>query len=157
MHAPLVSFVVRYVGDTGRAEEVVQDLFLSLWTERESWHVNGSVPAYCFTAARNRALNLRRRDAVEHDWTTDEAHDEVRALHPHPPVADEIVEVKDEQARVANAIASLPERCRLVMHLRWINGLSYAEIASVMGISTKGVENQLSRGLKALREKLRDR
>jgi RNA polymerase sigma-70 factor (ECF subfamily) len=37
------------------------------------------------------------------------------------------------------------------MHLRWREGLSYADIAGVMGISTKGVENQLARGLRALR------
>ena len=59
-------------------------------------------------------------------------------------------------SRVAEAFADLPERCRLAMHLRWRDGLSYAEIASVLGIGTKGVENQLARGLKALRARLTD-
>jgi RNA polymerase sigma-19 factor, ECF subfamily len=49
------------------------------------------------------------------------------------------------------ALESLPERCRLVMHLRWRDQLRHAEIASVMGISVKGVEMQLARGLRALR------
>ena len=52
------------------------------------------------------------------------------------------------------AMESLPERCRLVMQLRWREQLSYAEIAEVMQISVKGVENQLARGLAALRRRL---
>ena len=57
--------------------------------------------------------------------------------------------------RVRAAIGHLPERCRLVMQLRWQEQLSHSDIASVMGISLKGVEIQLARGLRALRERLR--
>ncbi len=156
MHAPLVTFAMRYVGDGARAEELVQDLFVELWQRRTAWTVQGSLRSYLFAAARNRALNLRRRDAVERDWADDEAHDAVRALHPAPTRPDVALEQEELQARLARALASLPERCALVMHLRWRDGLSYGEIAEVMGISTKGVENQLGRGLKALREKLSD-
>ena len=53
-------------------------------------------------------------------------------------------------------LSALPERCRLVMHLRWEEQLSHAEIAEVMGITVKGVERQLARGLHALRDRARD-
>lgn len=156
MHAPLIAFVMRYVGDRARAEEVVQELFLVIWRDRATLDVPGSFRAYLFSGARNRALNVRRRDRTEQDWETDEAHDSVRALHPAPTPPDLAFEAHELSARVAAAFATLPERCRQAMHLRWREGLSYAEIADVLGIGTKGVENQLARGLKALRARLTD-
>jgi RNA polymerase sigma-70 factor, ECF subfamily len=151
MHAPLVSFATRYVGDGGRAEELVQDLFFDLWRSREEWIVRGSIKSYLYGALRNRSLNIRRRDAVESDWAADEAHEPVRALHGAPPRADGVLEAEELHARLRDAIAGLPERCALVMQMRWHGGLSYAEIAAVLEISVKGVENQLARGLKTLR------
>ena len=68
-----------------------------------------------------------------------------------PDRADVELEREDLRARVTAAVESLPERCRLVMHLRWRDQLRHAEIAAIMGISVKGVEMQLSRGLRALR------
>lgn len=152
MHAPLLAFGTRYTGDAARAEELVQDLFFDLWTTRANWMVSGSVTAYLYAALRNRALNLRRRDAVEQDWVDAAAYEPTHALHAGPPVADDAMESDDLAQQLAAAINRLPERCALIMQMRWHGGLSYAEIAATLGISTKGVENQLSRGLKALRD-----
>jgi RNA polymerase sigma-70 factor, ECF subfamily len=156
-YAALCGFAVRYVRTRALAEELVQDLFMALWARRASWEVrggSGSVRAYLFAAVRNRALNARTRRAVERDWEEDETAAEVRTLHHAPVAADAALEAAELHGRLTAAIESLPERCRLVMQLRWRDQLSYAEIAEVMGISTKGVENQLSRGLKALRDRL---
>jgi RNA polymerase sigma-19 factor, ECF subfamily len=153
-YASLCGFALRYTGQRALAEELVQELFTDLWTHRAEWDVRGSIRSYLFAAARNRALNLRRRQAVERDWAQEEAIDDVRELHPIPEPADRALEAAEARARLDAALESLPERCRLVMHLRWHEQMSYASIAQVMGISVKGVENQLGRGLKALREKL---
>ena len=153
-YAALCGFAVRYVRERSLAEELVQDLFADLWARRTEWQVRGGVRPYLFGAVRNRALNLRKRQAVEQDWERDEAIDNVRELHPVPPAADAAMESADTRALLTAALNALPERCRLVMHLRWHEQLSYAEIAEVMGISVKGVEIQLGRGLKALRERL---
>ena len=155
MHTPLLAFASRYSGDTARAEELVQDLFFDLWRSRETWAVTGSVSAYLYTAVRNRALNLRRRDAVEQDWADDEAHPAVRTLHVAPVTADTALESSEIIARLTDAISRLPSRCALIMQMRWHGGLSYAEIATALGISQKGVENQLGRGLKTLRAEFR--
>jgi RNA polymerase sigma-70 factor, ECF subfamily len=151
MHQPLVAFAIRYTGDLARAEELVQDLFFDTWQSRATWSVAGSATAYLYAAVRNRGLNIRRRDAVEQDWADDEAQPAVRALHAAPAMADAVLESAETLARLTDAISRLPSRCALVMQMRWHGGLSYAEIAGVLGISQKGVENQLWRGLKALR------
>jgi RNA polymerase sigma-70 factor, ECF subfamily len=150
----LCSFASRYTGERALAEELVQDLFADLWAKRASWEVRGNARSYLFGALRNRALNLRKRQAAERDWEREEGSADVRELHPSPEQADHALEARDLRDRLAAAMGSLPERCRLVMHLRWREQMSYAAIADVMGISIKGVENQLARGLRALRERL---
>lgn len=154
LHAPLVRFATRYSGDAARAEEIVQDVFFAIWQARADWTPRGSVRAYLFGAVRNRALNLRRRDELEDDWAAAEAHDETRTVHAASQSADVELEQAELVTRAHAALDALPARCRLVMHLRWRDGLSYAEIAEVLGIGVKGVENQLSRGLRAVRTKL---
>ena len=151
-HYPaLCDFADRYVREHALAEELVQDLFADLWAKRATWHLTGSLRAYLYSAVRNRALNLRKRQAVERDWERDETDAGPIALHRSPERPDDALERRETGARVRTALGSLPERCRLVMHLRWRDQLPHAEIASIMGISVKGVEMQLARGLRALR------
>ena len=154
LYPSLCAFADRYLHDSATAEDLVQELFANLWAARARLHVHGSVRAYLFTAVRNRALNLRKHQLLERDWERDEALPDVRVLHRAPMVPDEQLEASEANARLHTAIESLPERCRLVMQLRWREQMSYAEIAAVIGISTKGVEIQLSRGLQALRQRL---
>jgi len=66
---------------------------------------------------------------------------------------DDLLDEVERRNRLRAAIEALPERCRLVMQLRWEEQLSHAEIADVLGISVKGVERQLSRGLQFLRDR----
>jgi RNA polymerase sigma-70 factor (ECF subfamily) len=153
-HAPLCGFAVRLGNEPAVAEELVQELFADLWARREAWRVDGSARAYLFAALRNRALNLRRRGGREREFVRREATAEVRALHQAPAAPDEQLERRELDACLERALDALPERCRLAMRLRWREQLSYADIARVLGISPKGVESQLARGLQALRARL---
>jgi RNA polymerase sigma-19 factor, ECF subfamily len=147
-YEPLCAFAANYTESVAVAEELVQDMFAHIWTQRARWPAPNNPKAYLFTAVRNRALNAGRRRRLEQDWVDSEilgANPSARVDDP-PPYED-----SDAHALLARAIAALPERCRLVVQLRWREEMSYADIASVMGISPKGVENQLARGLRALR------
>jgi len=152
----LCRFAYRYLFDTGLAEDLVQDLFASLWADRARLELRGSVRAYLFAAVRNRALNVRKRRLVERDWAQDEALPQVRRLHRAPASSDQALDTKERDGELNAAIESLPERCRMVMRLRWQEQMSHAEIAAVMGISLKGVEQQLARGLATLRQRFCD-
>lgn len=155
-YASLCGFAFRYLRSAAEAEDIVHDTFAALWTARRDVRVQSSPRAYLFAAVRNRALNARKHARVESDWAQDESAEEVRVLHPHPPQPDELFDRTELEARLAKALDALPERCALVMRLRWREQLSLAEIAEAMSISIKGVEKQLERGLKALRLQLRD-
>lgn len=151
----LLTFAQGYVHSRALAEELVQEVFLRIWANRADWVVETSVRAYLFGAVRNRALNQLDRDRVDHRWRLRAVGDESgmsvsgRIAGPEQEViANEI------GAAVRVAIDALPERARMAATLRWREGLRYAEIADAMGISRKGVENQLARVAKILRDKL---
>ncbi len=154
-YAPLATFAFRYLRDAAAAEDVVQDVFATLWSTRRSLDIKTSLRAYLYAAVRNRALNIRKHDAVVEAWEIDESDDNVRALHPEPSQPDAILDDRMLTDQLAAAFDTLPERQAEVMRLRWREELSYAEIAEAKGISVKGVEKHLTRGLAALKDKMR--
>lgn len=148
----LCRFVREYVREADVAEELVQDLFVRLWRDRERLQVRGSVRAYLFVAARNAATNhVRRqrfRSLLARRWQAAPQDAPVAAA---PRTPEQELLSGEAGAAVRAAIEALPERARLAATLRWEHQLSYAEIADVMEITVKGVENQLGRIAKTLR------
>jgi RNA polymerase sigma-70 factor (ECF subfamily) len=155
-YQPLYAFALRYVAAHGEAEEIAQDVLSAVWAARDTWEIRESVRAYLFAAVRHRSLNVLRRRRV---------HDSVVALHgPEPvtvpgmgrpaPTPDAALDQTEAVAALRAAIAALPRRRREVLALRWDEGMSHAEIACVMGITVRGVEQLHARALRALRSLL---
>jgi RNA polymerase sigma-70 factor, ECF subfamily len=154
-YGPLCDFVERHVRDPQATEEIVQEVFLRVWTRRGELAVRESLRAYLYGAARNRALSHLKRRGVERRWAeAAERQPELAVLGSAPPSPDDELRSREIAAAVQNAIERLPERARLVAALRWQHQLSHAEIAEAMGITVKGVENQLGRAARALRKSL---
>jgi RNA polymerase sigma-70 factor (ECF subfamily) len=149
--SPLSDFCESIVGTSDAAEEIVQDVLWSLWERRVTLEVHESIRAYLFSAVRYRALNdLRNR---RHRATLLER--EAGAFDTAEwSIADRTTEIADLVAHLRRAVAALPAGRRHVLSLRWDHGLSYAEIATVLGSSVKAVENQLNRTLNQLRREL---
>jgi RNA polymerase sigma-70 factor (ECF subfamily) len=137
------------------AAEVVQDVFLRLWRDRQSLEIREHLAGYLATAVRNRAIDLARRRRRESRWIERESAEREQAeserIRGDAGAVPEFV-----VAGLAAALATLPAKRREIMLLRWRDELSYADIARRLGISAKTVENQISRGLKALRASLGD-
>jgi len=151
----LVRFTYGYVKTRSGAEEVVQDVFLNIWAQRERWEVQGAVRTYLYAATRNCALNRIRRSELEQRWA-DGAGDEkdVTAIVPRVPQANEQTELAELDAAIQRAIEQLPPRCRETFVLSRQHHLSYEQIADVMDISVKTVQEQIARALRALRASL---
>jgi RNA polymerase sigma factor (sigma-70 family) len=120
--------------------------------------VTGSVRharAFLFTTARNAALDfLRRRHARPvHELTHS---DEWCVLHENESNATpaDIADREQELRMLTEAVQALPERCREAIALRYIEGLSYREIAARMGVSLETVKTQLATGLRRCGEHL---
>ena len=150
-YAGMASFVQRFVRAPDLAEELVQDVFLKLWSKREQLAEIETFRTYLFRAARNTALNYLRRAKLERRWQ------EEQGVHDEPPNSfsadDDTVEQEVAQA-VKEAIDRLPPRCREIFLLSRDGGLTYAEIARSLDISVKTVETQMGRALKSLRSSL---
>ena len=152
-YARLVSFAYAKVDSLALAEEMVQEVFLQIWARREQWTVERSLAAYLFRAVRNRVLNARRSLRLETSYATAAACEiEVET----PERSDDRLDDAEIGAALAHALALLPDRPRQVFLLSRRQGLSYAEIAEVLGIAMKTVEMHMGRALAQLRISLRE-
>jgi RNA polymerase sigma-70 factor (ECF subfamily) len=148
-YAPLVGLAESLVRERAIAEEVVQEVMLELWRRRETLVVDESLRAYLFRAARNRALNHLRHERVERQGEPYARGESATPAVGHLRLVEEEIE-----GALHEAMQSLPGRCREVFELSRVQGLRYAEIAGVLGISVKTVEAQMGKALRILRERL---
>jgi RNA polymerase sigma-70 factor (ECF subfamily) len=158
-YAPLLT---RFAYDLARsremADDAVSDVFVWIWEHRTAWQVRGSLRAYLFRAVRNRIFNAKRDTAFRERWRQ-RNHDDLAAAgigrgRPWDPGHD--LDARALGVLLRRALARLPEGRRTALILRWIHGLSYAEIAQVVGTSVVGVKQQLNRALRELRATLPD-
>ena len=143
---PLMAFARKILVDEDEAREVVQKVFISLWEKRSEIDVSTSLKSYLFTSVHNRSLNVIR-DQKKFSGL------EVPEVAGEWDVSTQIESMELEE-KIMDAIRSLPEKCREVFQLSRFDGLKYSEIAKHLDISVKTVENQMSKALKILREKL---
>lgn len=126
-------------------DDVVQEAYTRLLQAEADRHL-ASVKGFLFTVARNVAIDmLRRQQSVAHEPLSECAA--LPALQEMPTISDAL-ERQQRHAMLLDAIASLPERCREVVMLRHLEGLSYKEIAEQLGISPNTVKLHIVKGLK---------
>src|SRR5215203_5975374 len=151
-HAMLCEIADAYVDSQAIAEELVQDLFYTVWRDRARLEVRQSLRSYLCRAARNRALQHLRHGSVVLRWAQQIGGDSEAA---RIPPSDAALEQRETLAALRVAVATLPPRGRLAVVLRWRHGMSNAEVAEAMGISVKGVEKLLASAMARLREVMR--
>lgn len=132
------------------AEEVVQDVFLKLWETRTSLPAIEHPQKYIFTMTRNRTLDLltkvsRNQKLMHQVWANIAQSDEG---------TEEILNAKESQKLINEAVATLSERKQEVFRLSKVEGLSLDEIARELGISKQTVKNTLTEALKSIKEYL---
>lgn len=153
-YVELCAFVFGYVGSDDVAEDVVQDIFVSIWKDPARWNASGDkVRLLLYVAARNRALDYLRKRRVRERY----GRQATRADLPNPfPAADVAFVQREILQALDTAIAALPESARRIFLLSREEGLTYREIADRLGVSVKTVETQMSRSLKKLRGSMAD-
>ncbi|HEY9429482.1 MAG TPA: RNA polymerase sigma-70 factor [Gemmatimonadaceae bacterium] len=149
----LCLLATRMLRSDAAAEELVQDLLLNLWQQRERWEVTGTVAGYLHAAVRNRALNQLRREQLEHQWR-ERVQRDVLPLRSETPTPDDYLASTELAEAIDEVIGDLPPRCRQAFILRRQQNLSYQEIARIMEIAPKTVEVQIGAALRALRARL---
>lgn len=145
-YAPLVRIATYLLHDAGIAEEVVQDVLLEVWRRRETLAFEQEPRRYLMRATRNRALNHVRHEQVAARAAARDIPEEA-----HAATAPAMVDAKELEVAIAQAIGTLPERCRAVFELSRRHNMSYAQIAEALDIAPKTVENQMGKALRMLR------
>ncbi|WP_133274186.1 RNA polymerase sigma-70 factor [Hymenobacter radiodurans] len=144
----LANVAFRVVQDRAVAEDLVQDVLMNVWKNRETLHITSTYQAYLFRAAMNVALRHAARQKRQVTW------DEARLPDPGRNTTDEQVYGQEAEAAVAAALDTLPPQCRAVFLLSRQEGMSYQQIADALEVAPKTVENQMGKALRLLRKGL---
>lgn len=138
------------VWDHGRAEDAVQEAFLSLWRSRASYDpARGTVGAWVLTTVRNRAIDAVRRN-TRHD--RDQAAGEVREDDlPVVEGPEHDVANREDAARTRDLLRALPEEQRTALVLAYYGELTHTEIAAYLDLPVGTVKGRLRLGLARLR------
>lgn len=150
MHDALLRYAIRYTSDAAVAADLVQDVFVKLWQVRETLDPNRSLRAFLFRLVRNLALNHQRNQAGRRD-----KEDLVRAALVRPRSRpDEDLAGRWLKDKLDVWIADLPKRQREALLLSRHEGLRHDEIALVMGVSPRTVNNHMVKALKHLHRQI---
>ncbi|WP_294627548.1 RNA polymerase sigma factor [uncultured Bacteroides sp.] len=145
----LYRLALRITLDRAEAEDVVQDTMIRVWNKRDEWSLLESVEAYCLTVAKNLAIDRRqKREAQNVELTPKMEEEEPDADSPYEQL------VHDERIKLINRLVDeLPEKQRLIMQLRDIEGENYKRIAALLNLT----EDQVKVNLFRARQKVRQR
>ena len=143
----LLFFATGFIRDKEVAEDIVSDVFVKIWQHRSDLHKIKNLKSYLFICVKNGCLSYLRRKKNEKIISIDEFSDFhfLRVEGPDSSLID-----KEALKQIYAAIETLPPKCKLAFTLAKINGLKHKEIAEVMGVSEKTVNNHLVSAIKKI-------
>ncbi|RXK85436.1 RNA polymerase sigma-70 factor [Filimonas effusa] len=144
----MLSFAASYMKNRMMAEEVVEDVFVKLWENRKMLPAIRNLNYYLYVATKHAALNALKKDKSQDVIAPiDDLEEETLRFNRTP----EDVMISEQTLKEIEAIVnSLPGRCRLIFRLVKEEGLRYREVAELLNISEKTVENQMTIAIRKL-------
>ena len=143
----LFRLALRITFDRAEAEDVVQETLIRVWNKRDEWSQFGSIEAYCLTVARNLAIDRSERK----DSRTVELLPEMEQVSDASSPYEKLVN-KERMALIHRLMNRLPEKQRLIMQLRDVEGKSYKEIAAVLNLTEEQVKVNLFRARQKVKQ-----
>jgi RNA polymerase sigma-70 factor, ECF subfamily len=132
------------------AEEIVNDVFLKIWRTRELFVIRSSVQAYLVTATRNLTID-RVRAAMRQRHKSEEIMGDFIGDYASPY---EAIVGEEVHSIIENSINALPPQGKLIFRMSRDKGMTYNEIADLLGLSIKTIETHMGRSLRVLRKSL---
>lgn len=152
-YSPKILYQVnQMLRDTEATKDLVQELFLTIWSKSANIKLESSLGGYLYIAAQNGVFKYIQRGKFQNDYLKSLAEFSTGLMENTSETIDE----KDLHALIDEEIGKLPPKMKQVFELSRKEHLSYQEIASQLEISEHTVRNQISNALKILREKLGD-
>lgn len=159
---PVLNFIFRFMGDPAEAEDLTQEVFLSVWKSAGSYQSDAKFTTWLYRIATNICINKKRAMHIR-KWFVISQSSEYKQKSEYTFIPAENAEIKtpedlfidsEQSLHLVNALNDLPNSQRIAIVLKIYNGLSYHEISQIMDRSVSAVDSLLIRAKKNLREKL---
>lgn len=142
----LSQFACSFVRSHEVAEEIVSDVFIKIWKKRSGLPRINNLKLYLFVSTKNLSLNYLKSQnktisPAEHYQV------QIQSIYFDP---EQLMITAEMMGRVQKAIRQLPHRCQLIFKLVKEDGLKYREVAALLNLSVKTVENQMATATKKL-------
>lgn len=145
----LFTLITRIVRDRAEAEEVLQEVFLAVWTKAATYNATlGSPVGWLVRLARNRAIDHFRTSAVRARTAESVAA---------PPIGDnpeQVASRNQERRRVRSALDTLPDEQRVLIEQAYFRGMTHSELAEAFALPLGTVKTRVRAGMQALRQQL---
>ena len=157
---PITNYLYRFLNDYEEAVDLAQETFVRVYFAIDRYHTQYAFSTYIYRIATNLAISeIRRRKRRKLLSLTGlfqgEADEAVEYQPPDSrPLADSVLVDDERDKTIARAIAALPEKYRVPILLRDIEGKSYDEVAEIMGLGLGTTKSRISRARALLKEKL---
>ncbi|WP_165020208.1 RNA polymerase sigma-70 factor [Dysgonomonas sp. ZJ279] len=150
-YSPLYIYSFSIVGKKEAAEEIVQELFYTLWKERENIQILRSLKSYLYGAVRNQSLQYYEHQNVQSRYreTVLSRKDDIEESSP----LDEL-EYKELQDLINKTLKKLPARRLRIFQMHRMEGRKYKEIAEILSVSVKTVEAEMTKTYQVLRHEV---
>ncbi|SFH40033.1 RNA polymerase sigma-70 factor [Pedobacter insulae] len=149
----LLTFAKQYTKNQESAEEITSELFVKIWIKRAGLFEILNPEVYLFIAIKNACLNLIRSEKKRSQFFHEELHQSIALCSDDDGLKMENQELKKQ---LDLAVKALPEQRKLIFKLIKEDGLKAQEVALILNISVRTVENQLYKAVKALAEAISD-
>jgi len=150
-YSPLYLYSLSITGSAANAEDIVQELFYTLWKEREKLNILYSLKRYLYTAARNRSLQFIAKQKTRRNADEQIAACSSEGTDINPQSS---LEYKELNEFLQHCMQQLPERRQHIFRLHRFEHKKYTEIADSLGIAVKTVEAEMTKALKLLKKEV---
>ncbi len=145
----LYRFALNIVGNTFDAEDIMQELMIKIWNRMDQFKEIDNKEAWCMTVTRNMAIDKTRNKKVASLDISDYHH-----LRDSDITQDKKMENDERFGNIMSLVNQLPEKQKMIIHLRDVEGYTYQEIADMTETTLDFVKVSLHRARKTLKEQL---
>lgn len=150
-YKPLQQFAFSFVKSRELAEEIVSDVFLKIWLNRSELQQVENLKVYLYVSIKNTSLKYLLKQHRQVAISIDELEVELESFSRTP---EEIMLTAEMLNKIKESVNSLPPRCKIIFKLIKEDGLKYKEVAEILNISIKTIDNQLAIALKKISKAL---
>lgn len=143
----LCNYAYLYIKENDLTQEIVADVYLKIWNNRKKIEIQTNLKSYFLKSTHNEVVSYLRKSRLQ--TVSLDQNNDMNDIFEETP--ETLLINKETCNEFGNMIAELPKQARLVFRLHKVDGLTYKQIAEVLELSLKTVDNHMGRALKMMR------